>query len=113
MPPKTQYSERDVTPLNQALIGFWGNSVYPVGSITLPTRMGEKGKGRSLPIDFLVVDIPFPYNIIMGRPTLNKAKAAISTNQLLMQFETDDGKVGKIQGESTSNKGMLCKQSKK
>ncbi|KMT06189.1 hypothetical protein BVRB_7g162600 [Beta vulgaris subsp. vulgaris] len=35
----------------------------------------------------------------MGKPMLNKAKTAISTYQLLMQFETDDGKVGKIQGD--------------
>lgn len=61
--------------------------------------MDEKGRGRSLSIDFLVVDISLPYNIIMARPTLNKAKAAISTYELLMQFETDDGKVGKIQGD--------------
>ncbi|XP_010695404.2 uncharacterized protein LOC104908051 [Beta vulgaris subsp. vulgaris] len=93
---KLKYYEKDVTLLDQPLIGFGGNSVHPVRSIKLPTRMGEKGKGRSLPIDFLVVDIPLPYNIIMGRLTLNKTKAAISTYQLLMQFETDEGKVGKI-----------------
>ena len=61
--------------------------------------MGEKGKGNSLSIDFLVIDIPLSYNIIMGRPTLKKGKAAISTYQLLMQFETNDKKVGKIQGD--------------
>ena len=53
---KLKYSERDVTPLNQPLIGFEGNLVHPVSSINLPTLMGEKGKGKSLPIDFLMVD---------------------------------------------------------
>ncbi|KMT08007.1 hypothetical protein BVRB_6g144850 [Beta vulgaris subsp. vulgaris] len=45
----------------------------------------------------------------MGQPTLNKAKAAISSYQLLMQFETDDGKVGKIQGDQqTTRECYLC-----
>ena len=70
---KLKYSKTDVILLDQPLIG--------------------------LSIDFLLVDIPLPYNIIMGRPTLNKAKAAISTYQLLVQFETNDDKVGKIQGD--------------
>lgn len=61
--------------------------------------MGEKGKGRSPLIEFLVVDIPLPDNIIMGRPVLNKVKDAISTYQLFMQFETDKGKDEKIQGD--------------
>ena len=51
--------------------------------------MGEKDKGRSLLIDFLVVDIPLTYNIIMGRPTLNRVKTVISTYQILMQFEIE------------------------
>ncbi|XP_010694815.2 uncharacterized protein LOC104907571 [Beta vulgaris subsp. vulgaris] len=101
---KLKYSQKDVTLLDQPLIGFGENSVHPVGSIKLPTRMAEKGKGRSLPIDFLVVDIPLPYNIIMGRPTLNRTKAAISTYQLLMQFEMDDRKVGKIQGDQQAGR---------
>ena len=40
------------------------------------------------------MDIPFPYNIIMGLPLINKVKAVISTHQLLIQYEKDDGKVG-------------------
>lgn len=71
-------------------------------SIKLPVRRGERGKGRSLPVNFLVVNIPLPYNAIVGRPTLNKVKAAISVYQLLMQYETDEGEVGKIHGDQQS-----------
>lgn len=56
-----RYSERDVTPLNQPVVGFGGNYVHPVGSIKLPTWMGEKGKGKIPLIDFLVVDILYCY----------------------------------------------------
>ena len=40
----------------------------------------------------------------MERPTLNKVKASISTYQLLMQFETDKSRVGKIQGDQQAAK---------
>lgn len=53
----------------QPLIGFGGGFVYPLGFVKLVVRLGERGKGRSLLFDFLVVDTPLPYNAIMGRPT--------------------------------------------
>lgn len=69
------------------------------------------------------MDIALPYNIIMGRSTLNKAKAAISTYELLMQFEIDEGKAGKIQWDqqaarecyvnSLKNKNVNHEDSKK
>ncbi|XP_057247193.1 uncharacterized protein LOC130589711 [Beta vulgaris subsp. vulgaris] len=96
---KLKYTEKDVIPTNQPLIGFGGGSVYPLGHVKLAVKPGERGKGRSLPIDFLVVDTPLPYNVIMGRPTMNKIKVAISVYQLLLQYETDDGQVGKIYGD--------------
>lgn len=91
-----KYNEKDVPPLNQQLIGFRGNSLHPVESIKLPLGWQKKDKGRRLLNDFLVVDISLPYNVKMGKPTLNKVKAAISIYELLMQFEIDEGKVGKI-----------------
>ena len=91
---KLKYTEKDVTPTSQPLIGFGGGSVYPLGFVKLTVRLGM-GKGRSLPIDFLVVDTSLPYNANMGRPTMNKIKAAISVYQLLLQYETKEGQVGK------------------
>ena len=52
-----------------------------------------------MPVHFTVVDIQFPYNIIMGLPLINKVKAVISTHQLLFQYEKDDGKVGILHGD--------------
>ena len=40
---------------------------------------------------FLVVDQPFAYNIIVGRPTLNRLKAITSTYHLMMKFPTEKG----------------------
>ena len=93
------FERSDLTPLEKPLVGFGGHLVYPLGTIKLPVRLGEKNKVRSLVHTFLVVDTPLPYNMILGRPLLNRVKAAISTYHLLLQFETDDGSVGKIFGD--------------
>lgn len=35
---------------------------------------------------FIVVDIPLAYNMIIGRPILNRLKVMISTYQMMMKF---------------------------
>ena len=37
------------------------------------------------------MDQPSAYNIIIGRPTLNRLKAITSTYHLMMKFPTDNG----------------------
>nr|XP_021842393.1 uncharacterized protein LOC110782534 [Spinacia oleracea] len=101
-----KYSKDDLKTIYQPLIGFGGQAVHPQGTIKLPVRLGPKNKGRQLLVDFLVVDISLPYNIILGRPLLNKVKAAIFVYQLLMQFELEDGTVGKIFGDQRV--GRIC-----
>ncbi|KAJ8425281.1 hypothetical protein Cgig2_027583 [Carnegiea gigantea] len=39
--------------------------------IHLPVHFGDKTKSKSLEVDFLVVDMPMAYNVILGRPTLH------------------------------------------
>ena len=49
-------------------------------------------------LDFLVVDCPSSYNVIIGWPTLNKCKAATSTYCLKRKFSTDN-RVGEVKGD--------------
>ena len=49
-------------------------------------------------IRFLVVKELTGYNVILGRPTLNAAKAVIVPHLMLLKFERSDGKIGTIQG---------------
>ena len=49
-------------------------------------------------LDFLVVDCLSSYNVIIGRPTLNKWKAATSTYCLRVKFPTDNG-VDEVKGD--------------
>ena len=45
-----------------------------------------------------MVDCPSSYNVIIGRPTLNRWKAATSTYCLKMKFPIDNG-VGEVKGD--------------
>jgi len=62
----------------------------------LPVRIGQKDNSRTVDVNFLVMDIPMVYNVILGRPTLSAIKAVTALYLLLMQFELDDGRVGKL-----------------
>ena len=49
-------------------------------------------------LDFLVVDCPLSYNVIIGGPTLNRWKATTSTYCLKVKFPTNSG-VGEVKGD--------------
>ena len=60
--------------------------------------MGTHLRQLTRQLDFLVVDCPSSYNVIIGRPTLNRWKAATSTYCLKMKFPIDNG-VGEVKGD--------------
>ncbi|KAJ8431075.1 LOW QUALITY PROTEIN: hypothetical protein Cgig2_033683 [Carnegiea gigantea] len=67
--------------------------------ICLPLCFGDKAKARNLEVDFLVINVPTAYNVILGRLTPHKVKAVIASHLLPLQFEADDGSIGKLQGD--------------
>ncbi|KAJ8431001.1 hypothetical protein Cgig2_025683 [Carnegiea gigantea] len=77
--------------------------VNPTGMIRFPLHFGNKAKARNLEVDFLVVDIPTTYGVILGWPTLHqlqpsrKARKRIPTKNK----EVEDGVEGKV--EDTRN----------
>ena len=48
--------------------------------------------------NFFIVDSLLSYNVIIGRPTLNRLKAATSTYYLKVKFLTEQG-IGEIIGD--------------
>ena len=87
-------------PFESALVNFSGDRVYPRGIVTLTVTVGTQPRQLTRQLDFLVVDCPSSYNVIIGRPTLNRWKAATSTYCLKVKFLTDDG-VGEVRGNQT------------
>ena len=66
--------------------------------MTLTVTAGTYPLQLTKQVDFLVVDCPSSYNVIIGRPTLNKWKAATSTYCLKVKFPTDNG-LGEVKGD--------------
>lgn len=80
--------EKDLTPMALVLTGFMGDSISPHGTTTLPVTIGEEPRSKTVMVTFLVVRLLSAYNVILGRPTLNKLRAIISTYHQTIKFLT-------------------------
>jgi hypothetical protein len=85
-------------PIETPLVGFAGTSIYPLGMVTLQIIAGTHPKQAIKKVNFLVVDCPSAYNVIIGRPTLNRLQAVTSTYHLLVRFPTENG-IGEMKGD--------------
>nr|XP_023912200.1 uncharacterized protein LOC112023810 [Quercus suber] len=89
---------RRLRPFDSPLVSFSGDRVYPKGIVTLAVTVGTYSRQLTRQIDFLVVDCPSSYNVIIGRPALNKWKASTSTYCLKVKFPTENG-IGEVKGD--------------
>ena len=89
---------RRLHPFDSPLVSFNGDKVYPKGIVTLTVTIGTYPRQLTRQLDFLVVDCPSSYNVIIKRPTLNRWKAATSTYCLKVKFPTENG-VGQVKGD--------------
>ncbi|XP_064955645.1 uncharacterized protein LOC103986523 [Musa acuminata AAA Group] len=94
---KLGLARENLSPMCSALTGFTGDSISPLGAITLPLTLGTLLKSKTVMTTFLVVDLPTAYNAILGRPTLNKVRAVVSTYYRTVKFATREG-VGEVTG---------------
>ncbi|KAJ8436394.1 hypothetical protein Cgig2_005222 [Carnegiea gigantea] len=77
---KLKHLKRDITTLVHSVMGF-------VRTICLPLWFGDKAKLRNFEVDFMVVDIPTIYSVILGRTTLHKVKSVIDLHLLQIHYE--------------------------
>ena len=63
-------------PFESPFVSFSGDWVYPKGIVALTVTMGSYPQQLTRQLNFLVVDCPSSYNVIIGKPTLNCWKAA-------------------------------------
>ncbi|CAL8088175.1 unnamed protein product [Prunus armeniaca] len=105
---------RQITPL----LSFSGDLVQPVDSISMPIDFGVAPRKTMTYNQFLIVDCPTAYNVIIGRTALTRVKAHLSPHMLLMKFPTRNG-TGIIRGDplsartcyATTLKSVACKPS--
>ena len=85
-------------PFESPLVSFNGDKVYPRGIVPLTVTTNSYPLQVTNKYNFLVVDSPLSYNVIIGRLTLNRWKAATSTYCLKVKFPIEQG-VGEIKGD--------------
>jgi hypothetical protein len=86
-----------IKPFDSPLVVSTGEQVQTMGIISLPITCGTSPRDSTIMVDFLVVDRPSTYNVIIGQPALNKLKAITSTYHLMMKFPTKN-EIGELKG---------------
>jgi len=63
--------KKKIRPFTSLLVSFTRDRIVPKGIVTLTVIAGTYPAQVIKEIDFLIVDCPSTYNIILGRPALN------------------------------------------
>ena len=80
-------SKVNLKPHNGNLISFSSKQVSVKGTIRLKVTLGMRPIVIDIEIDFLVIKVlNSVYNAILGRTSLNKVRAIVSTLHLLIKF---------------------------
>ncbi|RZS08108.1 hypothetical protein BHM03_00039037 [Ensete ventricosum] len=69
-----------------------------MGTTTIPVTFGGEPRSKTLLVSFMVVKLPSAYNAIVGRPTLNRIRAVVSTYHRVLKFPTRAG-VGEVRSD--------------
>ncbi|XP_016185471.1 uncharacterized protein LOC107627125 [Arachis ipaensis] len=96
---KMKLSSNILQPYHGNLVGFSGERVPVLGSVWLQTTLGEQPLFKTQDIQYLVVDCFSPYNLILGRPFLNRFAAIMSTVHLCVKFPVQGNTVATIYGD--------------
>ncbi|RWW12381.1 hypothetical protein BHE74_00003755 [Ensete ventricosum] len=75
---KLGLTNKDLLPVASTLTGFTGDSISPIGTMTLPIIIGGDPRSKMLMVSFIMVGLPSAYNAIISRLTLNKLRVVVS-----------------------------------
>ncbi|XP_068486929.1 uncharacterized protein [Phaseolus vulgaris] len=90
---KLQLSPDLLRPYTECLYGFADNPVEVRGYLELRTTFTDGAASRTESIRYLVVNANSAYNILLGRPALNRLRAVSSTHHMKMKLPDLSGKV--------------------
>ncbi|XP_057740512.1 uncharacterized protein LOC130957685 [Arachis stenosperma] len=96
---KMKLSTNILQPSIGDLVGFSGERVPVMGSVWLQATLGEQPLSKTQDIQFLVVDCFSSYNLILGRPFLNKFAAIVSTVHLCVKFPVQDKVIATVHSD--------------
>ena len=101
---KLQLSPDMLRPYGGCLYGFAGNQVEVHGYLELRTTFTDGTASRTESIRYLVVNAYSAYNMLFGRPTLNRLGAVPSTRHMKIKLPDLTGKVITIKSDQKGAK---------
>jgi len=85
---KLQLSCDQLRPYDDSLYGFTGDQVEVRGHVGLRMTFTDDTSSRTINFRYLVVNTPSAYNILLGRPALNKLGVVASTRHMKMKLSS-------------------------
>ncbi|GJZ21079.1 reverse transcriptase domain-containing protein [Tanacetum coccineum] len=82
-----------MVPATTHLIGFSGETIWPLGQIALLVKIGDEVHSTAAWINFMVIRSPSQHNAIIGRPSIRKIRVVPSTTHEMLKFPVEDGTV--------------------
>jgi len=101
---KLQLSPDRLRPYGGCLYGFVGDQVEVRGYIELRTTFTNGAVSRTEKIRYLVVNAPSAYNVLLGRPMLNRIGAVPSTRHMKVKLPSMEGVVITIRSDQKEAK---------
>ncbi|GJY32254.1 reverse transcriptase domain-containing protein [Tanacetum coccineum] len=80
-------------PATTSLIGFSGETIWPIGQISLLVKIGDEEHSTSAWMNFMVIRSPSQHNGIIGRTGIRKIRAVPSTAHGMLKFLVKGGTV--------------------
>jgi len=91
---KMRIPETNIQPYNEQIVGFSGERVDTKVYIDLYTTFVEEDDlHKTINVGYLLVNLSTSYNILLGRPSINRLKAIVSTPHLAMKFPSATGDI--------------------
>ena len=84
-----QVPRDQLQPFDGVLVGFSGEQVEVRGFVDLRTTFFDDLAAKTIVIRYIVVNAPSSYNLLLGRPSLNKLGAVVSTVHMKMKFPAE------------------------
>jgi hypothetical protein len=86
-----QEPEDKIQDATHPLCGFRGRQIVALGKITMSVTFGYVHNTRTEQVFFDIVDMEYPYNLIIGRVTLNAFEAILHLAYLCMKIHSEQG----------------------
>lgn len=82
--------ECEIHPVETDIISFSGDVLGSIEEVILPVSLGDRPFVSMGSVKFLNMDLESPFNMILGRPSLNMFQAVISTYHCKIKFPINE-----------------------